>query len=348
MKNITKSNDGYYHVKGHKYELLIGSRAQVWHGTAYKTSGQLCKSDLFKNKHGRVVSKSKYESSKKEKRLLKHGYGFTKKKFVLQHKHSKKHRGGTTVPTTVPTTGKSSTSTTDTSTTSTATKPTTSLSSSLSSLMGSTKYGGTYSLSSNSVAKDAEPWNSSKWGKDQGNNLQNKAGSYSGGKSKKKRGGNSHIYSQSYTGVAENAEPVNSSQSSNSKDHTMSGGKSRRKCHRRHCNHKSCNERRKKSRGGMYSQSNIGVAIDAEKWDSSKWGSNQGANLQLVATNYGGKKSKRKSRNKKRGGFSNPYSFNIETAGLVNNSTSSSSSSSDVTPHSQTNSSTSSASSSHK
>ena len=346
MKNITKSDDGYYHVKGHKYELLIGSRAQVWHGTAYKTSGQLCKSDLFKNKHGRVVSKSKYESSKKEKRLLKHGYGFTKKKFVLQHKHSKKHRGGTTTAT-----GKAST--TDTTTTpSTTTKPTTSLSTtSLSSLMGSTKYGGTYSLSSNSVAKDAEPWNSSKWGKDQGNNLQNKAGSYSGGKSKKRRGGSpGHIYSQSYTGVAENAEPVNSSQSSNSKDYTISGGKSRRKCHRRHCNHKSCHQRRK--RGGMYSQSNIGVAIDAEKWDSSKWGSNQGANLQLVATNYGGKKSKRKSRRKKRGGFSNPYSFNIETAGLVNNSsspsTSSSSSSSDVTPHSQTNSSTSSASASHK
>ena len=281
MKNITKSDDGYYHVKGHKYELLIGSRAQVWHGTAYKTAGQLCKCDLFKNKHGRVVSKSKYESSKKEKRLLKYGYGFTKKKFVLQHKHSKKHRGrrhrgggedgedGEDGESAVP-----------------------------------QSIGGTYSLSGKSLAANASQ--------------------YKGGS----------IYGQSPGGVADNVGEVSSSSSSN-KSYTLSGGKSRRKHHRR-----------KKSRGGMYGQSNIGLANSSERWDSSKWGKDQGSNLQLVATNYGGKKSKRKSRRKKRGGFYNPYSYNIDTAGLVGSSNSNSSSG--VTPHAQSNSSSSSATATHQ
>jgi len=94
MKNITKSNDGFYHVKGLKCEKLIGSRAQVWHGTAYKTSGGLTKTHLMKNKSGRIVSHKKHHTAKKEKRLLKHGYGFTKGKFVASRKHTKKHRKG--------------------------------------------------------------------------------------------------------------------------------------------------------------------------------------------------------------------------------------------------------------
>jgi hypothetical protein len=35
----------------------IGTRAQVWHGTATKTSGGLTKRNLIKNKHGSIVSK---------------------------------------------------------------------------------------------------------------------------------------------------------------------------------------------------------------------------------------------------------------------------------------------------
>lgn len=77
----TKSEDGKYHIKGQTFELLIGSRAQVWHGTAYKTSGGLHKSDLIKNKNDRIVSKAKHTTAKKEKRLLKHGYGTKKGKF---------------------------------------------------------------------------------------------------------------------------------------------------------------------------------------------------------------------------------------------------------------------------
>ena len=37
----------------------IGSRAEVYHGSALKTSGGLLKEDLVKNKHGYIVSKRK-------------------------------------------------------------------------------------------------------------------------------------------------------------------------------------------------------------------------------------------------------------------------------------------------
>jgi hypothetical protein len=72
----------------------IGTRAQVWHGTAKKTSGGLTKSDLMMNKAGRIVSKSKHFSAKKEKRLLKHGYGTQKGKFGFVKVGSRKHRKG--------------------------------------------------------------------------------------------------------------------------------------------------------------------------------------------------------------------------------------------------------------
>lgn len=73
MKRPTKKN-GVYEINGVKYTQLIGSRAQVWHGTAYKTSGNKKKSDFLMNKHGRIVSKKLSERAKKEKRLEKAGY----------------------------------------------------------------------------------------------------------------------------------------------------------------------------------------------------------------------------------------------------------------------------------
>jgi len=86
----TRSSDGMYHLKGKKYEMLFGSRAQVWHGTAYKTKGQLKKDNLMMNKRGRLVSKKKHNTAKKEKRLIKAGY-FTKKgKFGYVKKGSAK------------------------------------------------------------------------------------------------------------------------------------------------------------------------------------------------------------------------------------------------------------------
>ena len=59
----------------------IGSRREVFNGTAKRTSGGLEKKDLIKNKHGRIVSRRKYNTAKKEKRLQKYGYGYKKGKF---------------------------------------------------------------------------------------------------------------------------------------------------------------------------------------------------------------------------------------------------------------------------
>jgi len=73
-----------------------GTRAQVWHGTARKTSGGLTKSDLMQNKAGRIVSRAKHNSAKKEMRLVKHGYGTKKGEFGFvklgSHKRSHKKR----------------------------------------------------------------------------------------------------------------------------------------------------------------------------------------------------------------------------------------------------------------
>jgi hypothetical protein len=75
------------------FEQNIGSRAQVWHGTAKKTSGGLTKSHLMMNKHGRIVSVKKHNIAKKERRLVKAGYVPKKGVFKLFHKgDSKKHK----------------------------------------------------------------------------------------------------------------------------------------------------------------------------------------------------------------------------------------------------------------
>jgi hypothetical protein len=80
MTKFTKDGKGY-HIAGKTYEMLEGSRAQVWHGTAYKTSGELTKKDLLKNKSGRIVSSKKHATAKREMRLKKYGYGTKKGKF---------------------------------------------------------------------------------------------------------------------------------------------------------------------------------------------------------------------------------------------------------------------------
>jgi hypothetical protein len=95
MTRFTKNEKGEYIVNGKKHELLTGSRAQVWHGTAVKTSGGLVKNDLIQNKAGRIVSKSKHNSAKREKRLVKAGYVTRKGKFgfVKDGAKSRKRRG---------------------------------------------------------------------------------------------------------------------------------------------------------------------------------------------------------------------------------------------------------------
>ena len=67
-------------------EKTIGSRAEVFHGTAKKTSGGLKKADLIMNKRGRIVSKKLSERAKKEKRLEKAGYKPKKGQFKLFRK----------------------------------------------------------------------------------------------------------------------------------------------------------------------------------------------------------------------------------------------------------------------
>ena len=76
---------------GRTYKNLVGTRAEVWHRTAFKTSYGKTKSEggdaltrvnLMKNKHGRIVSKEK-ESRKTQllKQLRDAGYTTKKGKF---------------------------------------------------------------------------------------------------------------------------------------------------------------------------------------------------------------------------------------------------------------------------
>ena len=95
MTRYTKNSSGHYLIHGHKYEMLEGSRAQVLHGTAYKTSGGLKKHELLQNKNGRIVSRKKHMTAKKEKRLVRAGFGTKKGKFgYVKIGKSKKMRGG--------------------------------------------------------------------------------------------------------------------------------------------------------------------------------------------------------------------------------------------------------------
>lgn len=98
-KRPHRSEDGHYHIHGKKYLELFGSRQQVMNGTAYKTPGELTKADLMMNKWGRIVSRKKHATAKKEKRLLKHGYSAKKGKFgyvkvSIRKRRTLKRKGG--------------------------------------------------------------------------------------------------------------------------------------------------------------------------------------------------------------------------------------------------------------
>ena len=102
MKRPTRNHEGMYEVKGKEYPELFGSRTQVMNENAYKTTGCLVKDDLMMNKHGRIVSKRKHNTAKRENRLVKAGYvtkkgtfGFIKKdKKMKGGRHSRRKRGG--------------------------------------------------------------------------------------------------------------------------------------------------------------------------------------------------------------------------------------------------------------
>ena len=89
-KRHHKASDGKFHIHGHKYDRLIGSRAEVMHGSAYKTSGGLKKHELKYNKHGKIVSRAKSAKGKTLlKRLTDKGYYTRKGKFGYVKKSAK-------------------------------------------------------------------------------------------------------------------------------------------------------------------------------------------------------------------------------------------------------------------
>lgn len=89
MRNHRKSADGLYYIGSQTFDKLEGSRAEVGHGTAYKTSGGLLAKDLVYVKN-RWKSKKKHETAKREQRLQKHGYFAQKGKFGYIKKTPKK------------------------------------------------------------------------------------------------------------------------------------------------------------------------------------------------------------------------------------------------------------------
>lgn len=76
----------------HGYKHTVGSRAEVYHGTAKHTSGGLEKDGLFKNKWGRIVSAKKHKTAKKQKRLEKAGYFAKKGEFGVVKRKTMKRR----------------------------------------------------------------------------------------------------------------------------------------------------------------------------------------------------------------------------------------------------------------
>tara|TARA_Y100001970_G_scaffold71927_1_gene91303 strand:- start:76 stop:420 length:345 start_codon:yes stop_codon:yes gene_type:complete len=94
-RRIKKGKDGFYHVAGKKFKMLVGSRAQVWHGTAYKTSysgNALKKKHLKKNKSGKIVSRRMSLTAKRQKRLEKAGYFTQKGRFGWHRKKTPRSR----------------------------------------------------------------------------------------------------------------------------------------------------------------------------------------------------------------------------------------------------------------
>ncbi len=71
--------------------LTVGSKAQVFHGTAHHTSGGLTRKELMQNKRGKIVSRKQAAAGKKAfSRLVKAGYKPKKGTFKLFSKKTRK------------------------------------------------------------------------------------------------------------------------------------------------------------------------------------------------------------------------------------------------------------------
>ena len=74
-RNWKRTADGKMMVNGKKYAMLVGSRRQVWNGTAYKTGhgkAGLTRKHLMMNKNGNIVSKKRSATAKRKKNLGKY------------------------------------------------------------------------------------------------------------------------------------------------------------------------------------------------------------------------------------------------------------------------------------
>jgi hypothetical protein len=69
VRKYQKQLDGKYHINENIYEILYGTRQEVWDNKAYMTGGLLSKDEFIVNKHGKIVSKNKQITSLQEKRL---------------------------------------------------------------------------------------------------------------------------------------------------------------------------------------------------------------------------------------------------------------------------------------
>jgi hypothetical protein len=93
FSSTRRNRRGNENMMGGSAAKAVGSKAEVFHGTARHTSGGLYKKDLVKTKRGRIVSRRKQAAGKKAiARLRKAGYVAKKGKFTLFTKKSK--RGG--------------------------------------------------------------------------------------------------------------------------------------------------------------------------------------------------------------------------------------------------------------
>jgi len=99
MTKFYTMKGGKKSVKGHTYEQVVGTRAQVYHGNAFHTKGGLTKKNLMINKRGRIVSRRKHASAKRERRLERAGYrtkkgvfGFIKTDEITKHRSRSRSR----------------------------------------------------------------------------------------------------------------------------------------------------------------------------------------------------------------------------------------------------------------
>lgn len=72
-----------------------GSRAQVWHKTAKKTTGGLTRDQLFQDKYGNIKSKKASAKAKRNKNLKKAGWTVKKGQFGAVKVEDVKGKKGT-------------------------------------------------------------------------------------------------------------------------------------------------------------------------------------------------------------------------------------------------------------